>query len=80
MISSKAGAQLYISEYHDGVFLVATIIALFVANQLYFRIAIQAGIVDKPNQRSSHIFPTIRGGGIVFILALLFWSFFNFKL
>ena len=67
-------------EYPDGVFLIAIFIALVVANQAYFRIALQAGIVDIPNQRSSHRLPTIRGGGIVFVLALLFWAFFNIKL
>ncbi|WP_447964792.1 MraY family glycosyltransferase [Nitrospira sp. Ecomares 2.1] len=67
-------------EYSKAVFLIATLIALIVANQLYFKIALHAGIVDIPNQRSSHLSPTIRGGGIVFVVALLFWSFFNIKL
>lgn len=67
-------------EYPKGVFLVATFIGLIVANLLYFKIALHAGIVDIPNQRSSHLLPTIRGGGIVFVVALLFWSFPNIKL
>lgn len=37
----------------------------------YFRLAVQFKIIDKPNQRSSHSRFTIRGGGIVFSLALL---------
>jgi UDP-GlcNAc:undecaprenyl-phosphate GlcNAc-1-phosphate transferase len=37
----------------------------------YFRLAIQFKIVDKPNQRSSHSRITIRGGGIIFPIALL---------
>jgi UDP-GlcNAc:undecaprenyl-phosphate GlcNAc-1-phosphate transferase len=34
--------------------------------QLYFRIAKRYEIVDKPNTRSSHLEPTLRGGGIIF--------------
>ena len=37
----------------------------------YFRLAYQYQITDKPNHRSSHQRITIRGGGIVFPLALL---------
>ncbi|OYY02164.1 MAG: hypothetical protein B7Y76_06095 [Sphingobacteriia bacterium 35-40-5] len=37
----------------------------------YFRLAIQFKIIDKPNQRSSHSRITIRGGGIVFPIAVL---------
>lgn len=37
---------------------------------LYFFIAKKYRIIDKPNERSSHTQPTIRGGGIVFILAV----------
>ena len=40
----------------------------------YFKIAVTYGIIDKPNQRSSHAIPTIRGGGIVFFIAIVFWS------
>ena len=38
---------------------------------LYFRLAAYFQITDKPNHRSSHNQITIRGGGIVFPLALL---------
>ncbi|HQT24153.1 MAG: UDP-GlcNAc--UDP-phosphate GlcNAc-1-phosphate transferase [Sphingobacteriales bacterium 17-39-43] len=38
---------------------------------VYFRLAIQFKIIDKPNQRSSHSRITIRGGGIVFPIAVL---------
>ncbi|MDR4484898.1 MAG: glycosyltransferase family 4 protein [Nitrospirales bacterium] len=67
-------------EYPKVVFSIATLIALVVANRLYFKIALHAGIVDIPNQRSSHLSPTIRGGGIVFVVAFLFWSFLNIQL
>ena len=33
---------------------------------LYFRIAKKYSIIDKPNERSSHLEPTIRGAGIIF--------------
>ncbi|PSL44906.1 UDP-N-acetylmuramyl pentapeptide phosphotransferase/UDP-N-acetylglucosamine-1-phosphate transferase [Chitinophaga niastensis] len=37
----------------------------------YFRVADKYNIVDKPNERSSHSSITIRGGGIIFIVAAL---------
>lgn len=45
--------------------LVAFLIGLIFI-QLYFRIARRYEIVDKPNKRSSHLEPTLRGGGIIF--------------
>jgi UDP-N-acetylmuramyl pentapeptide phosphotransferase/UDP-N-acetylglucosamine-1-phosphate transferase len=44
-------------------------VLLFAAMLLYFRIADKYNIIDKPNQRSSHDYITIRGGGVVFWLA-----------
>lgn len=38
---------------------------------VYFRIAHQFSIVDKPNARSSHHIVTIRGGGVIFPMAIL---------
>jgi UDP-N-acetylmuramyl pentapeptide phosphotransferase/UDP-N-acetylglucosamine-1-phosphate transferase len=35
----------------------------------YFRIADKYNIIDKPNERSSHTEVTIRGGGIIFVIA-----------
>lgn len=43
---------------------------------LYIRIAEHFNIIDKPNERSSHSHATIRGGGIIFLLAALIWFFF----
>lgn len=37
----------------------------------YFKIADKYEIIDKPNGRSSHMKPTVRGGGIIFVLAML---------
>lgn len=42
---------------------------------VYFGIAEKLNIIDKPNKRSSHINPTIKGGGIIFVLAVLFFAF-----
>jgi UDP-GlcNAc:undecaprenyl-phosphate GlcNAc-1-phosphate transferase len=36
--------------------------------QIYFKVAKYFGIIDKPNNRSSHLEPTLRGGGILFPL------------
>jgi UDP-GlcNAc:undecaprenyl-phosphate/decaprenyl-phosphate GlcNAc-1-phosphate transferase len=51
--------------------------ALIGMELIYFKIATKVGIVDRPNQRSSHTTPTIRGGGIIFFLATLIWFLFN---
>lgn len=47
--------------------------ALSVCIQIYFYFAARFNIVDNPNQRSSHLLPTIRGGGVIFPLAALLW-------
>ncbi len=44
---------------------------LFLVELLYFKIADRYNIIDKPNHRSSHSKVTIRGGGIIFPIALL---------
>ena len=50
------------------------LIALFALELLYFQIANHYDIIDKPNHRSSHTKVTIRGGGIIFTIALLLYS------
>lgn len=52
------------------VFLILVLLGL-----VYMRLALKFGIVDKPNFRSSHFSPTVRGGGILFPFALLLWWF-----
>jgi len=48
---------------------------LFISLMVYFRIALHYRIIDKPNDRSSHRSFTIRGAGIIFLLAfLLAWG------
>ena len=47
---------------------------LFLIELGYLYIADRYNIIDKPNQRSSHTRPTIRGGGIIFPIAWLLHS------
>ncbi|WP_254454451.1 hypothetical protein [Flavobacterium sp. M31R6] len=45
---------------------------LFIGIELiYFKIADHYNIIDKPNSRSSHTSITLRGGGIIFPIAIL---------
>ncbi|MGZ3820127.1 MAG: MraY family glycosyltransferase, partial [Mucilaginibacter sp.] len=44
-------------------------VLLLVAELIYFRLADHYNIIDHPNERSSHADVTIRGGGIIFLLA-----------
>lgn len=57
--------------------IIVLLILLFVAALLYIRLAEKRNIVDKPNERSSHSQPTIRGGGILFPVAWLMFSVYN---
>lgn len=50
------------------------LIILIVVSIIYLKLADKLNIIDKPNQRSSHSSPTIRGGGILFLIAV--WIFF----
>lgn len=43
----------------------------FALLRIYFRVAVNFSIIDVPNKRSSHDKYTIRGGGIVFLLAII---------
>ena len=49
------------------------LILLFAAELLYFRIADHFNIIDNPNERSSHSSVTLRGGGILFWVGVLFY-------
>lgn len=44
---------------------------------VYFKIADRFNIIDKPNHRSSHTSITIRGGGVIFPLAVFAYALFN---
>lgn len=51
-------------------------ISLFVLMAVYFKVADRFNIIDKPNERSSHSHVTVRGGGIIFPVSVLIYSFF----
>ena len=58
-------SQIYIWEF----------LVLFLIVILYIRLAVRFGLVDKRSERSSHEYATVRGGGIVFPLGII-WSIF----
>ena len=53
------------------------LIFLFVSEILYFNLAKKYKIIDKPNERSLHEQVTIRGGGIIFLLASWFYFIYS---
>ena len=52
---------------------IVLVVILFLLELFYFRQARKFSIIDKPNNRSSHETPTIRGGGVIFFMAGLIW-------
>ena len=50
---------------------------LAILSYVYLKLAIKYKIIDKPNQRSSHTKITVRGGGILFILAIILFFILN---
>lgn len=44
---------------------------MFIIMLLYFKLADHYNIIDHPNERSSHAVVTIRGGGIIFLIAAI---------
>lgn len=51
-------------------------VILLIALLIYFKVAEHFSIIDKPNERSSHSYLTIRGGGVIFPFAVLIWFLF----
>ena len=49
-------------------------VILVAAELVYFKIADRYNIIDKPNERSSHSSIVLRGGGVVFSLAIVVWA------
>lgn len=55
------------------------LLILFIGIELiYFKIADKYNIIDKPNSRSSHTSITLRGGGIIFPVAILIAFFLGY--
>ena len=56
------------------------LVILLALEMVYFKIADQCNIIDKPNERSSHSTIVLRGGGIIFLIGVWVWSaFFGFQ-
>jgi UDP-N-acetylmuramyl pentapeptide phosphotransferase/UDP-N-acetylglucosamine-1-phosphate transferase len=53
------------------------LLLFFIAMLVYFRIADHYNIIDHPNERSSHSDVTIRGGGVIFLLAAICTAFMH---
>lgn len=53
------------------------LVIFIILELVYFKIADRFNIIDKPNHRSSHTSVTIRGGGIIFPLAVLAYALMN---
>lgn len=61
----------------EGIYYSTLVALLLVSAVGYFSIADRFNIIDKPNERSSHHSPTIRGGGILFPIAGWLWFGFH---
>lgn len=52
-------------------------IVLFVIEIAYLRLAQRTRIIDAPNERSSHRQVVVRGGGVIFLIAVIAWFLFT---
>lgn len=59
------------------MYYIVAFIAVIAIELLYFAVAKRFNIVDRPNERSSHSRPVLLGAGVVFYLAMLFYSLTN---
>ncbi|GAB0157487.1 glycosyltransferase family 4 protein [Chryseobacterium sp. Alg-005] len=59
-------------------FAIVTVL-LFISILVYFKIADQYNIIDKPNHRSAHTQITLRGGGIIFPIAFIIFCLFHLQ-
>lgn len=57
---------------------IALLVLLIGIELVYFKIADRFNIIDKPNSRSSHTSITLRGGGIIFPVALIIACFLGY--
>ena len=58
-------------------FWIITIVVLFALEVTYLKLADRLNIIDKPNLRSSHSIPVVRGGALIFPLAWLIMSAYS---
>lgn len=54
--------------------LIIIALLLVLAELIYFNVADKFNIIDKPNERSSHSTIVLRGGGVIFSVAMLAWA------
>lgn len=59
------------SMFHAALLLLAVFFSTCVATAWVRAFALQVGLLDKPNHRSSHQVVTARGGGLAFVLVFL---------
>lgn len=52
-------------------------VVLLACELIYFKIADKCNIIDKPNERSSHSTIVLRGGGVIFTIAMLVWTVYQ---
>jgi UDP-N-acetylmuramyl pentapeptide phosphotransferase/UDP-N-acetylglucosamine-1-phosphate transferase len=64
--------MLFTQFYNLTIFFLLAILSF-----IYLKLAIKYKIIDKPNERSSHTKITVRGGGILFTIAILLFFIFN---
>ena len=57
--------------------LIVLAIILFLIEYFFIQLSPKLNFFDLPNERSSHVKPTIRGGGIIFIFAALIFFIYN---
>lgn len=53
------------------------LVVLIAVSYIYLKLAVKFKIIDTPNKRSSHTKITVRGGGIIFSIAILLFFFLN---
>jgi len=56
--------------------IIGIFVILFLVELLYFKLADRFNIIDQPNHRSSHSVVVLRGGGIIFVIALLIYPLY----
>jgi UDP-N-acetylmuramyl pentapeptide phosphotransferase/UDP-N-acetylglucosamine-1-phosphate transferase len=64
---------MFSKEIENWPLVMVSALVFIIGELVYFRIAVRFGIIDQPNARSSHSLPVIRGGGVIFVLAVLTW-------
>lgn len=66
-------SRLLVTPYSFPIIYIIVFAVLIVLELIYFRIAEKYGIVDKPAELNPHKKTTIRGGGVIFWFAGLFY-------